>query len=161
MAHSFAKPSLIRFFLLPLFLSFGVSLYLPIIVQVGHICARHKLSNLYLYFKLIPGVADHGADPNLLSPIIIDKANVNAFNYIDKIHNLILNTANPQLKQRYSSCSIDYGDVLGELSEAKQSFSTGNYNKMNSKGKTVMEDIQDCDSIPPSSDPSGLPLNNL
>lgn len=96
----------------------------------------------------------------LFPRFIINIAHVNAFNNLEQIHNLVQNTTNnTQLKQRYASCSMDYNDVLLSLSQAKQSFSTGDYHGMNSNGATVMKDVQDCDSKPPS-DPSAIPMNN-
>ncbi|KAJ1439843.1 Invertase/pectin methylesterase inhibitor domain superfamily [Sesbania bispinosa] len=54
---------------------------------------------------------------------------------------------------------MDYTDVLLCLSQAQQSYTTEDYNAMNSKGATVIKDLQDCDSKAPT-DPSPLMKNN-
>ncbi|TKY63052.1 hypothetical protein E2542_SST12917 [Spatholobus suberectus] len=41
---------------------------------------------------------------------------------------------------------MDYTDVLLCLTQAKQSYSSGNYNDMKSNGAIVMKDVQDCNS---------------
>ncbi|XP_047173723.1 pectinesterase inhibitor-like [Vigna umbellata] len=72
-------------------------------------------------------------------------AHVNAFDTITLINEIIRNSSDPQTHQRYSSCTMDYTDVLLALSQAKESYSSGNYSDMNFNAAVVTKDVKDCD----------------
>ncbi|KAK7319399.1 hypothetical protein RJT34_04120 [Clitoria ternatea] len=159
MARSFDKHSPISSFLFSLFLCFAVSFCAARTVQIDDICSKHNIPyNCGIILRSIPGL-EAGADINSLSLYIINLVHENAFDTMSLIDDLIRNTTDNQLKQRYSSCTMDYNDVLLCLTQAKTSYSSGDFNTMKSNGATIIKDVQHCDSKPPIG-PSALQKNN-
>ncbi|XP_073224908.1 pectinesterase inhibitor-like [Cicer arietinum] len=152
---SFVKP---YFLVLALFLCFVPSFCLDRIVRESDICSKHANAwNCKIILNTIPGVSTDGADLNSLSLYLISSANVNAFDTITYISNLIKNTTDSQLIQRYASCSIDYNNVLLTLTHAKDSYKAGNFRDMNNDGWTIVTKVKDCDYKAPD---ASSPLNN-
>lgn len=159
MAHSFVKPSFIPSILLALFLFLAVSSCSARTVEVFDICTKHpNPSNCFYILNAIPGVAE-GADLDSLSRYVINFAHTHALVCVTLIDDLIKNTTDQQLKQHYTSCYSDYGNVTLCLELANDSFNSGDYNGIRSNGNTVVKEVQDCNSRPPY-DPSALPSNN-
>jgi pectinesterase inhibitor-like protein len=148
MVNSFVKPF---FLVLALFLCFVPSFCSDKIVQVNDICSKHKTPyNCAIILNSIPGVATDGANINSLSPYLINLAHVNAFDTKTLINTLIQNTTDPNLKQHFITCSMDYDDVLFSLTQAKDSFTSGNFIGMKSNSASVLEKVYDCDYKTPS-----------
>lgn len=161
MAHYFAKPSPILCLLLALFLSFGVSLYSARIVTVEDICYKHINSASCVYIlNSIKGVAVQGVDLDAVSPVIIQQADMAAYDNNNQLSFLMENTTDPDLNRRYTLCrDQSYYDASFGLHNATNCFESGDYNGMNSYCATAVKSFQDCDSIPPS-DPSHFPIMN-
>ncbi|KAK7321756.1 hypothetical protein VNO77_32669 [Canavalia gladiata] len=154
MVNSFLKPSFIFSFLLSLFLSIAVSPGSMRIVPEVDVCSKLRFPGYCAnVLKLAPG-----ADLYSLSQYTINLAHVHAFNSLTLIHNLI-NTTDPKLKLRYTSCSMDYNDILLCLTQAKKSCTSGDYKGMKSSAAAAIKNVRECDANPPV-DPSPLPKNN-
>ncbi|MED6133634.1 hypothetical protein PIB30_030029 [Stylosanthes scabra] len=164
MAHSIVKPSFnFTPILLTFLISFSIfsssSLCSARTVQISDICSKHPNPyNCATILNSVPG-ATLGADLTSLTKYIILNAHVYAFDTITLIHNLVGSTSDIQLKQRYQACSMEYNDVLLSLSQAQQSFVSGDYRGIKSNAATALKDIQDCD-WKPGSDHSDLPNKN-
>jgi len=150
--NSFVKPS---FIVLALFLCLVPSFCSDRIVPVKDICSKHYKNprNCANILNSIPGVAKSGADLGKASLHLIDMAHANAIKTITLIHDLITNAGNPNLKKQYSSCSQDFDDVLYFLTQAKNSFTSGNFKEMNVNGAFVVKDVDHCSSKAPASSP--------
>ncbi|WVZ07626.1 hypothetical protein V8G54_020972 [Vigna mungo] len=154
MVHSFAKHSL----LLVTLLCFVFSLCSARIVQIGDICSKHNNPSICNAIILsVPGT-NQGVDIGSVSLNLINMAHVNAFDTITLISDIIRNSSDPQTHQRYSSCTMDYTDVLLALSQAKESYSSGNYSDMNFNAAVVTKDVKDCDTK--AYDSSQIRINN-
>ncbi|XP_073224910.1 pectinesterase inhibitor-like [Cicer arietinum] len=150
---SFVKPC---FLILALILCFVPSFCLDKIVKESDICSKHvHPTNCKIILNTIPGVSTDGADLNSLSLYLINSAHVNAFDTITYIHNLMKNTTDSQLIQRYASCSMDYNNVLLTLTHAKDSLNAGNFRDMNNDGSIVVTNVKDCENKAPQA-PSAL-----
>ncbi|QCD96692.1 hypothetical protein DEO72_LG6g1400 [Vigna unguiculata] len=142
MIHSFAKHPL----LLLTLLCFVFSSCSARTVKIGDICSKHNNPSICNAIILsVPG-ANQGVDIDSVSLYLINMAHVNAFDTITLISEIIGNSSDPQTNQRYSSCTMDYTDVLLALTQAKESYSSGNYGDMNSNGAVVTKDVKDCDT---------------
>jgi len=118
MVHSFAKHPLLHV----TFLCFLFSLCSARTVQVGDICSKHNNpSSCHTIILSVPG-ANQGVDIGSLSSYLINTAHVSAFDTITLISEIIRNSSNAQANQRYSSCTMDYTDVLLALTQAKESY---------------------------------------
>ncbi|RZB59731.1 hypothetical protein D0Y65_042797 [Glycine soja] len=116
------------------------------IVEIGNICSKHNNPNSCdNILRSVPG-ATSGVDLGSISLYLINMAHVNAFDTIGQISYNIRKATNTQTKQRYNSCIMDYDDVLLSLTQAKQSYNSGNYAALKSNGITVIEDVKDCDT---------------
>ncbi|KAL1315346.1 pectinesterase inhibitor-like [Arachis hypogaea] len=128
-------------------------------VKISDVCSKHPNPyNCNNILNSVPG-ASLGADLNSLSKYVITSAHVYAFDTITLVHNLTRSINDKQLKQRYQACSMDYDDVLLSLTQAQQSFVSGDYKGMKSNGQTALKDVQDCD-WKPGNDQSDLPNKN-
>ncbi|KAG4938346.1 hypothetical protein AAZX31_16G051900 [Glycine max] len=144
MVHSFVKHPLLPSLLL--LLCFVFSLCSARIVEIGNICSKHNNPNSCdNILRSVPG-ATSGVDLGSISLYLINMAHVNAFETIGQISYNIRKATNTQTKQRYNSCIMDYDDVLLSLTQAKQSYNSGNYAALKSNGITVIEDVKDCDT---------------
>ncbi|RDX91742.1 Pectinesterase inhibitor, partial [Mucuna pruriens] len=146
MFHSSVKHPRLPFLLVVPFLCFVISLCSARIVTKDDICSKHKNpQSCDEILNTIPGTGQ-GADVGSLSLYIINMAHVNAFDSMTLIHGIMRNSSNVQFKQRYNACAMDYSDALLCFTQAKQSYSSGNYNDIKSQGETVIKDVQDCDT---------------
>ncbi|KAK7395917.1 hypothetical protein VNO78_16525 [Psophocarpus tetragonolobus] len=129
-----------------LLLCFVFSVCSERIVQISEICSKHSnIDNCNKILLSVPGTSE-GADLGSLTSYIINMAHVNAYNSHALISEIIGNTSDAQAKQRYNSCSMDYNDALLSLTQAKQSYSSGNFADVKSNGAVVIKDVQDCDT---------------
>ncbi|KAG4912512.1 hypothetical protein AAZX31_19G083000 [Glycine max] len=143
MDHPFLKHPLLSSLLL---LGFVFSLCSARTVQIGNICSKHNNPNSCDKMLLsMPGAAS-GVDLGSISLYLINMAHVNAFDIIGQISDIIRNTRNTQVKQRYNSFTMDYTDVLLSLTQTKQSYSFGNYAAFKSNSAIMIKDVQDCDT---------------
>ncbi|ESW33037.1 hypothetical protein PHAVU_001G038100 [Phaseolus vulgaris] len=142
MIHSFPKHPVLHV----TFLCFVFSLCSARTVQIGDICSKHdNPSSCNTIILSVPGAIE-GVDIGSASLYLINTAHVNAFDTITLISEIIRNSSDAQTKQRYSSCTMDYTDVLLALTQAKDSYSSGNYSDMNFNGAVVTKDVKDCDT---------------
>lgn len=159
MAYSFVNPSLLPSIVLALFLSFSLSFCSAREVQISDICSKHKNpTNCAIILNSIPGLA-LGADIDSLSLYLINVAHVNGFDTITLMNEVIRNITDPKLKQSYSSCDMDYQDVLVSLTSAKESYTSKDFNNMKSNVANVVKDVQDCETKAPSDAPSLIKKN--
>ncbi|KAL6510435.1 hypothetical protein OROHE_021052 [Orobanche hederae] len=102
------------------------------IVQVRDICSKHFVNpkKCAIILNSIPGVATRGEGLGILSLDVINLANVSALHTIALFNDLIKNTSDIVLRQRYTICSEDYDDVLYALTKAKDSVTSRNFNDM-------------------------------
>ncbi|XP_022157821.1 pectinesterase inhibitor-like [Momordica charantia] len=70
-------------------------------------------------------------------------------------------TANPQLKERYISCSKAYQQALGDVGKAYKILASGDHNGLNLATSAVTTAVDDCDAEfkQPPADTSSLPRN--
>ncbi|KAL4643237.1 hypothetical protein ACB092_02G079300 [Castanea dentata] len=68
----------------------------------------------------------------------------NATNSSDQIHSLIQHTDNPQLKERYTSCSKNYDNAIGDFKQAKKRLIKGNKNGLKDAAATAMGEFNAC-----------------
>jgi len=148
--NSFVKPSLT---VLALFLCFAPSFSSDRIVQVRDVCSKHFLNpkKCAIILNSIPGVATKGAVLSKLSLDVINLANVSALHTITLFNDLIKNTSDTVLRQRYRICSSNYDDVLFGLTKARDSITSGNFNDMNFYVNGVGETVEHCRSTTPGS----------
>ncbi|KAF7815406.1 pectinesterase inhibitor-like [Senna tora] len=159
-AHKYyAKPSMtISSLLVAVFLChYPLSSYSTETVPIQEICSKHTDPS-FCFNVLAPKA---GLDLATLEEYTIMLAKSNAFDTITSVNSLIGNTSDPQLKQHYVSCSMDYNLVLEKLADASEALSSEDYNGVSSNANGVISDITFCDSNPPGlDDPSSLPKYN-
>ena len=123
------------------------------IVQVRDICSKHYLNpkKCAIILNSIPGVAKRGATLGKLSLDAINLANVSALHTITIFTDLIKNTSDTDLRQRYRICSSNYDNVLIALTIAKDSFTSGDFDDMNFRVSAVAYIVENCRPMAPGS----------
>ncbi|XP_028792300.1 pectinesterase inhibitor-like [Neltuma alba] len=156
-SSSFPMAVIIALLFLLTFLCLPLPSYSTRTVPVQEICSKHT-NPAFCTETLNP---KSGSDLQTLGHYAtMDVAHLHAFQTITDLHSLIANTTDPQMRQRYITCAIAYDDVLTRLQDASKALDSGDYSGMNSGANYVIVDAQECDSKPPSADPSSIPKNN-
>ncbi|KAE9587896.1 hypothetical protein Lal_00002705 [Lupinus albus] len=147
--------------LLVLFLSLGMCVYSTRVVQSSDVCSKHpNPTNCVNILYNIAGIEAGIELPGSIPPYIINNiGHTGAFGTYTLLNTLIHNATDPQLKQRYITCSTDYVVTLDYFNSAKDAYTSADYKGIKSSAANVIKAVQDCDWRPPY-DPSQLPLLN-
>jgi pectinesterase inhibitor-like protein len=123
-----------------------------------------KTLNPPFCLDLLHFYADHPHERSLkdLARITICLAHSNATATRDLLHRLIQHTDNPRLKERYTSCSKNYDDSVGDMEQAKKSLKSSNKNGLRDAVAGAMGEVNACGESfgQPPADPSTLPKSN-
>ncbi|XP_054821844.1 uncharacterized protein LOC129320419 [Prosopis cineraria] len=156
---SIVKPLTMIFIVLFLliFLSLPLSSYSAKTVPVHEICAKH--TNPTFCTEALKPKSGSGLQ-TLSHYATMDVAHLHAFQTITDLHDLIANTTDTQMRQHYTTCAIAYDDVLSRLQDTSRALNSADYNRMTSGANDVIKYVKECDSKPPSTDPSSVPKSN-
>ncbi|XP_008456441.2 pectinesterase inhibitor-like [Cucumis melo] len=79
-----------------------------------------------------------------LAVYTLNLAHTNASKSLTLAKSLATTTTNPQLKQRYSSCSESYHEAIGDIGNAQKDLALGDFNAVNIVTSGAMTEIDDC-----------------
>jgi len=129
---------------------------------INAICT--KTLNPSFCLGILKSYADHPHKRDItgLARITIYLAKSNATTTSDQIHSLIQHTDNPQLKERYTSCSKNYDNAIDDFKQAKKRLIEGNKNGLEDAAATAMGEFNACGENfrQPPADPSTLQKSN-
>ncbi|TYK11730.1 pectinesterase inhibitor-like [Cucumis melo var. makuwa] len=96
-----------------------------------------------------------------LAVYTLNLAHTNAKKSLTLANSLAKTTTNPQLKQRYSSCTESYDGVVGDIENAQKDLAIGDFNGVNIVTSGAMTEIDDCQDkfVQPPKDTSLLLKN--
>ncbi|CAL0324267.1 unnamed protein product [Lupinus luteus] len=122
--------------------------------------ATSSILPLFLVLLVSFGIEAGIELPGSIPPYIINLiGRTTAFDTYTLLNTLIHDATDPQLKQRYITCSSDYISTLEYFDSAKNAYISADYKRMKSNTSDVIKAVRDCDRRLPN-DTSQLPVLN-
>lgn len=93
-----------------------------------------------------------------LATYTLNLARTNAGKSLTLAKSLAAAATDPQLKERYSSCSENYDEAIGDIENAQKDLASGDFNGVNVATSGAMTSVDDCedDFKQPPADTSSL-----
>ncbi|XP_022138711.1 pectinesterase inhibitor-like [Momordica charantia] len=84
------------------------------------------------------------ADLKALATHTLNLARKKAGESVALANDLAAKATDPQLKERYTSCSKNFDEAIGNIETAEKHLASGDYNGVNLAGSAVMSTVDDC-----------------